>query len=766
MGPQKRGGSLVLRPLIAVLVVSASVQLTGAEGSSGTAATTAGRIVFASAAPGNFDIFSVEPDNSGLLNLTNSPDQEWDPELSPDGMRIAFSRRRVGSNSADIWTMRVDGSGQQRLIRELGGPIDRDPAWSPNGSRIAWTRTVGGINSSQVWTMEADGSGRTRLTSVVPGRYDHSPVWSPDGSQIAFVSSRGGGFPDLWVMSRNGADQERLTSSPGADASPDWHGTRIAYECRPPRGQSSVCIMETAPGSGTRLPGGPGQEAQPTWSPDGSSIAAVAYPARGGDKDIIIMDDSGAVTGLLGTGPSIDIDPSWGVSTGAAPMAPRSTVQDHGEDAAMPSERVPVRTGLRTSRARRIAPGVRYTTGRFDHSDIHVVRVDPRRRATIDTALSQNRLVGRERTSRMARRHRAIVAINGDFPLLDGRPSQPFAEDGDLKTTSFAHSHNFAVSADERHEYMDHPVETIMVREASSGDPWMLDRWNLDPPTPAEIAVYSKPGEGLERPPRLACSARLEPLSGRRWSEGRASVNRRFEVEAARCRARRMSLQGGVVISAQPGTDGAILIDSLSRGERITLAWSMFGWRGVADTMGGWPVLVHEDRIVLEECHTAFCQRQPRTGVGITSRGKILLVVADGRRSSSRGLSLQQFATLFRSLGAVEALNFDGGGSSTMVVRGRVKNRPAAGFERSVCCALLVLPGRDRRERIAAPSSNLSSFALSERDAATSSLLDPGSTGGMLDAMAKGFFGADTPLPLDFRSALRVYRSSRHPLSG
>jgi exopolysaccharide biosynthesis protein len=62
------------------------------------------------------------------------------------------------------------------------------------------------------------------------------------------------------------------------------------------------------------------------------------------------------------------------------------------------------------------------------------------------------------------------------------------------------------------------------------------------------------------------------------------------------------------------------------------------------------------------------------------------------------GVSLPKFAAIFRKLGAVSALNLDGGGSSTMVVRGDVVNRPSSGHERSVSTALMVLPGADPGE--------------------------------------------------------------------
>src|SRR6185503_5497574 len=70
--------------------------------------------------------------------------------------------------------------------------------------------------------------------------------------------------------------------------------------------------------------------------------------------------------------------------------------------------------------------------------------------------------------------------------------------------------------------------------------------------------------------------------------------------------------------------------------------------------------------------------RQPRTLAGVRADGTLLLVTVDGRLPGwSVGMTLPEAARLMRSLGAREAMNLDGGGSSTMVVRGEVVNRPS-----------------------------------------------------------------------------------------
>ena len=86
--------------------------------------------------------------------------------------------------------------------------------------------------------------------------------------------------------------------------------------------------------------------------------------------------------------------------------------------------------------------------------------------------------------------------------------------------------------------------------------------------------------------------------------------------------------------------------------------------------------------------------RHPRTLAGVKADGTLLLVTVDGRRTGwSTGVTLPEAARVMRSLGARDALNLDGGGSTGMVVRGEVVSRPSdrAG-ERAVSDGIFVLP--------------------------------------------------------------------------
>ncbi|WP_173100370.1 phosphodiester glycosidase family protein [Actinomadura verrucosospora] len=155
---------------------------------------------------------------------------------------------------------------------------------------------------------------------------------------------------------------------------------------------------------------------------------------------------------------------------------------------------------------------------------------------------------------------------------------------------------------------------------------------------------------------------------------------------------------------ARPGTRLAISEQVLDRGRPVRLD-------ARTSILGAGPQLVRDGRAWVDAyadglVHTGDDQsfyynwvlrRNPRTMVGVDRRGRLLMVAADGRAPGfSEGLSIEEAAKVMRSLGAVQAMNFDGGGSTTMATAGgALVNRPSDGTgERSVGDGILLLPGR------------------------------------------------------------------------
>jgi len=120
----------------------------------------------------------------------------------------------------------------------------------------------------------------------------------------------------------------------------------------------------------------------------------------------------------------------------------------------------------------------------------------------------------------------------------------------------------------------------------------------------------------------------------------------------------------------------------------------------VRDALGGGPRLVYRGQQWVTKQVERFRpdvadSRAPRTALGLTADGRVLLVAVDGRQPGySAGLLLEELAQLMISLGAVEAMAFDSGGSTALAVAGQVANSPSDGRERPVPNAVAILPVR------------------------------------------------------------------------
>src|SRR6266581_4699666 len=284
------------RRLISALLAAAlaatigSVRPAVASPASPKAGPTNGRIVFVSGRTGNADIWSVNPDGTGLVNLTNDMGDDSEPAVSADGTRIAWISDRDQGNR-DVYVMNADGTDVQRLTTDP--EMESWPSFSPDGTRIVFGSNLDIFNDTdpQIYVMGVDRSNLTRLTT--DGSWDDQARFSPDGSKIVFTSRRDGD-PEIWVMNADGSGQHDISHNEAFDQFPSWSpdGQLIAFQTN----------RDEDPEIYTMNPNGSNQtdatndhafrDEYPWWSPDGSQLvftsnrSAAAGPVAPADSPL------------------------------------------------------------------------------------------------------------------------------------------------------------------------------------------------------------------------------------------------------------------------------------------------------------------------------------------------------------------------------------------------------------------------------------------------------------------------------------------------
>ena len=167
------------------------------------------QIVFASDRGGSWDIWVMNADGTGVIQLTNNPQLEQHPVWSPNGQKIAFER------GSDVWVMDANGANALNLTNGAG-TLNRWPTWSPNSQSIAFER------DGDIYRINANGTGLTQLTTMGSC---FSPHWSKSAagnSAITFMSASSGN-PEIYVMAPDGTGITNISSNAAAvDRLPIW----------------------------------------------------------------------------------------------------------------------------------------------------------------------------------------------------------------------------------------------------------------------------------------------------------------------------------------------------------------------------------------------------------------------------------------------------------------------------------------------------------------------------------------------------------------
>jgi len=342
---------------------------------------------------------------------------------------------------------------------------------------------------------------------------------------------------------------------------------------------------------------------------------------------------------------------------------------------------------------RSVAPGVSVSRLRLPGPvRLVVVRLDPSL-VRLVPALATDRLGGYGVLREVAHAEHALIAINGDLASPD-RPAHAIVLDGELLTSGREAGAVFALDPTGTRAAVTVPRVPVIATRLDTGESVRIARWNAgEAPDDGMVAFTA-----LDRDPSWSsakpCSVRLDPTIA-------GPTLDRYRVAAVVCDGFSVPRATGdeVVLTAGKGGAEGHWIAGLRPGVRIGVRASL-GLPEVDQAFGGYPLLVHEGRVVHGPCLPMRCDLHPRSGVGLTrgcldettaTRCAVLLVTADGRREGwSIGMTTEGFARVLTDLGAWEALNLDGGASTQLLLGDRSLNRPAPGARRAVVNALIV----------------------------------------------------------------------------
>jgi len=310
-----------------------------------------------------------------------------------------------------------------------------------------------------------------------------------------------------------------------------------------------------------------------------------------------------------------------------------------------------------------------------------------------DTVLTDDPYKGRESISNLTARRGALIGVNADFFPFTGDPLGVCIIDGELVSEPDNHRCCLVVLKDHTLSF-DNPVFDAKLT-LSNGTSRQIDGINRERDT-NQVVIYTQ-SFGAHTPSKYT-GTEVVATSGDLPIKVGKSIN--LTVTEVRTDSRNTSIpKDGVIISS--GSPAAYFLkENLKPGDKLSIqvgikSTNKVDWSQVEQAVGGGPWLLKDGRQYIdgksESFPDVFCTaRHPRTAVGITADGKLMIVTVDGRQTISKGINLPDLASLMKKLGAVNAINLDGGGSTTLSYRGSIINSPSGGEQRQVADALLV----------------------------------------------------------------------------
>ncbi|MEO7718677.1 MAG: phosphodiester glycosidase family protein [Capsulimonas sp.] len=405
---------------------------------------------------------------------------------------------------------------------------------------------------------------------------------------------------------------------------------------------------------------------------------------------------------------------------------------------------------------KRLAPGVTLTQEIDTKTPlvINVVSVD----LTVasvhpEVAIGQDKIAGsdvtkgREDVAQIAKRHRALVAVNGDYFPYTGDPLGVGIRNGEIFSEPWTGNAKggpraaMGITDDGKRALFD-VLGFLGDFQAADGQRVVIRGINRAG-GPGEIVVYSSIyGDATANKPGgtdIVLSGVNLPLRANKMVQGKveavlASSNGVTPIPA-----------NGLVIAGAPGAGSNFLSAHVHAGDTVGFVLGVgtpnsltssvqvanlpregdlpsragagidrkaFLWGRISHAIGGGPRLLVGGQISVDGAAEGFDSNftdstHPRTAVGTNAEGsRLYIVTVDGRQTISKGVSLAAMAAIMKRYGASEAINLDGGGSTSMAVGGITISSPGGvGDERPVADMLLI--GSDKPYIQTAPEQPL-----------------------------------------------------------
>jgi hypothetical protein len=341
----------------------------------------------------------------------------------------------------------------------------------------------------------------------------------------------------------------------------------------------------------------------------------------------------------------------------------------------------------------RVEPGLGYLHERISEApwSIHVVKVDRHlEHLQLIATLAQDHVYGlasvtEQIESVASPRHRPVAAVNGDFFHIRPGPYQgdPIGlqiVEGELVSAPTGAS--FWVDPNGRSRMGE--VEAAF---RATGPDGLNITFGLNEKRADDAAVLYTPAIGPSTRTSGGLELTLEWDDEGPWLPLRAGERYQARITAINAEGDTALKPDIMVLSI--GREMAEGLSTVMKGTVVSLHLRTSpDLTGVTTALGGGPILLREGQ-TFDWAHRP--ERHPRTAIG-WNRESLFLVVVDGRQEGlSIGMNYAELSSLMLRLGCTEAMNLDGGGSSTLWLGGRVMNSPSDGQERHVANSLIVV---------------------------------------------------------------------------